>query len=257
MEKTGTLKRGFTSIIQSFGLRSWIAYAACSRSVALYRSRDRKRLFLALEQVGYRSIPLVLMIGFFAGSTIAWQAAYQFKGLVSLTLLGGQSARIIVMEMAPVMTGIVIAGRIASPFAAEWATLVSTGQRDALKLISIDPWRFLLMPRWFAICGMMPILMLFSVASGLIGSWVVSHYFLSLSAPVFWGSIQLFFQPADIGRGVLKAACFGLGMACIAGYHGFYSESGSNGIRNAGIRTFVETSIMILVLDYVLWFIMY
>lgn len=245
------------SILTKTGLLFWTLYSGYSGIIWLSRPRDRYRLSQALLQVGVRSVPLVMLIGLFAGAIIAWQAAYQFRGLVSLNLLGGQSARIIVMEMAPVMTAMVIAGRIAAPYASALAGQVASGQTDALKTLGIDPIRILVMPQLLALTLMMPVLSVFSNAMGFVGCWYVSDFFLDIPPATFWGSVQDFFQPADLGGGMIKSLTFGVFMGMITGYCGFNSAFGSPGIRDAGIRAFVYSALMILVSDFWLWFLLF
>lgn len=235
----------------------WIGYAGFSQIRWLGRKRDRIRLIDELLNTGYRSLPLVMMVGMFAGAIIAWQAAYQFKGLVSLTLLGGQSARIIVMEMAPVMTGMVIAGRMAAPMASSIAARKATGQLDALNALGINPFRFIVMPHFIAMTIMMPVLAIFSNTMGILGCWFVSDYFLNIGSVTFWSSVRDFFNPADLAGGLLKAFTFGLFMSIITAYCGFFSGFGQMGIRNAGTKAFVYSAIMILVSDFWLWFLLF
>lgn len=239
------------------GLLFYALYAGFSRASWLRRGRDRGRLLNELVQIGHRSIPLVMLIGLFAGAIIAWQAAYQFRGLVSLTLLGGQSARIIVMEMAPVMTAMVIAGRIAAPFSASLASRMASGQGDALRTLGIDPWRVFFMPHHLALTISLPLLSVFSNATGIIGCWYVSEYFLDIPGETFWASIRDFFNPIDLAGGLIKSLCFGIFMGMISGYCGFYSGYGSTGVRDAGTRAFVYSALMILMADFWLWFLLY
>jgi phospholipid/cholesterol/gamma-HCH transport system permease protein len=235
----------------------WICYAGFSQVYWLRRTRDRQRLLEEFLHAGYRSLPLVMLIGLFAGAIIAWQAAYQFRGLVSLNLLGGQSARIIVMEMAPVMTGMVIAGRMAAPMASSIAARKATGQLDALTTLGINPFRFIVMPHLLAMTIMMPVLAVFSNTTGIFGCWFVSEYFLDIGTVTFWSSVRDFFNPLDLAGGLLKAFTFGLFMSIITAYCGFYSGFGQMGIRNAGTQAFVYSAIMILVSDFWLWFLLF
>lgn len=244
-------------LTEKTGWLLYTLYAGFSRSYWLIRVRDRRRLLLELVQIGHRSIPLVMLIGLFAGAIIAWQAAYQFRGLVSLNLLGGQSARIIVMEMAPVMTAMVIAGRIGAPFASSLAARVSSGQSEALQTLGLDPWRLFFMPFQLALTISLPLLSVFSNATGFIGCWYVSSFFLDIPSDIFWDSIRDFFNPEDLAGGLTKSLCFGIFMGMISGYCGFFSGYGSAGVRDAGTRAFVYSALMILIADFWLWFLLY
>src|SRR5476649_865785 len=101
--------------------------------------RDRILLFNQMQHIGTNSLPLVVIIGFFTGMVSAWQAASQFKGLISLSLLGSAVSRAIFMELGPVLTAIVIAGRVGGSIAAELGTMQVTEQIDALESLGISP----------------------------------------------------------------------------------------------------------------------
>ncbi|MCL4279382.1 MAG: ABC transporter permease, partial [Ignavibacteriaceae bacterium] len=111
-----------------------------------------------MQHIGVDSLPLVVIIATFTGAVAAWQAAYQLKGIAPLSLLGGTTSRAIITELGPVLTGIVIAGRVGASIAAELGTMKVTEQIDALEIMAIDPVRYLAMPRFLAAILMMPVL---------------------------------------------------------------------------------------------------
>jgi len=244
-------------LLEKTGLLFWFLYAGYSELPWLRRTRDRKRFTDEMIQIGYSSLPLVLLIGLFSGAIIAWQAAYQFRGLISLNLLGGQTSRIIVMEMAPVMTGLVIAGRVAAPYASAIASMRDNGQIDALKTLGINPIRYILMPYMLAISILLPVLTIFANTLGLTGCWFVSGFFLDISSETFWYSVQDFFNPSDLAGGLIKSVTFGIFIGIITGYAGFNSGHGKTGIRDAGTRAFVYSALMILISDFWLWFFLF
>src|SRR5437016_12470961 len=128
--------------------------AAATRSIV----RDRRLLLEQMEHIGTDSLPLVLIIGLFTGMVSAWQAAYQFKGLLPYSFLGAAVSRAIFIELGPVLTAIVIAGRVGASIAAEIGTMKVTEQLDALESLAISPVRYLAMPRILAAIIMMPAL---------------------------------------------------------------------------------------------------
>ncbi|RMG32188.1 MAG: ABC transporter permease [Bacteroidetes bacterium] len=219
--------------------------------------RDRKRIAYQLEQVGVHSIPLVLLIGFFAGAIIAWQGAYQFKGMVSLSVLGGQVVRVVMMEMAPIMTALVISGRIGASMTAEIGSMKVSEQIDALRTMSLDPIRYIVMPRFLGLSLMMPVLTVFALAISVVGAWVVSSYFLAITPQVFFGSVRDFFQLGDLVGGLIKSVIFGMMIASIACYKGLYAQGGAKGVGKATISSFVLSAIAILAGDFMLWIILF
>ena len=222
-----------------------------------YAWRDRNRLIYQLDHVGVNSIPLVLLVGFFAGAIIAWQAAYQFKGMVSLAVLGGQSARVIVMEMGPVLAALVVAGRIGASMTAEIGSMKVTEQIDALRTMAIDPVRYVVMPRVFALTIMMPVLTLFAIMIAIVGAYAVSNYFLNLTSTVFFDSVKTFFLAEDLFGGLFKAFIFGITISTIGCYMGLTTSGGAEGVGKSTIRSFVLCAVMILVGDFLLWLVLF
>lgn len=206
-----------------------------------------------MEHIGVDSLPLVIIISIFTGAVAAWQAAYQLKGIAPLSLLGGTTSRAIITELGPVLTGIVIAGRVGASIAAELGTMKVTEQIDALEIMAIDPIRYLAMPRLLASIVMMPILVIFANTIAVAGAYVVSDYFLNVSFSVFFNSVKQFFAFSDLTGGLIKTVFFG-GVTALLGCHiGFRTAGGAEGVGLSTIRSFVLSAAMILILDYFLW----
>lgn len=215
--------------------------------------RDRKLIIAQMNHIGVGSLPLVLTIGVFTGAVAAWQAAYQFKGLISNSFIGSAVSRAIFLELGPVLTGIVISGRVGASIAAELGTMKVTEQIDALSVMAISPARFLAMPRVLAAILTLPLLVVFADAIALLGSFVVANSFLDISANVFFTSVQKFFVTSDLTYGIHKSVVFG-GITSLIGCHiGFNTDGGAEGVGKSTIRAFVVSSAGILIADYALW----
>jgi phospholipid/cholesterol/gamma-HCH transport system permease protein len=210
-----------------------------------------------MEHIGVNSLPLVLIIAIFTGAVSAWQAAYQLKGIAPLSFLGGATTRAIITELGPVLTGIVIAGRVGASIAAELGTMKVTEQIDALETMAISPVRYLAMPRFLASVVMMPILVVFANTIAVLGAYIVSNYFLGVSFAVFFNSVNRFFNFSDLVSGLIKTVFFG-GVTALLGCHiGFKTTGGAEGVGLATIRSFVLSAALILILDYVLWMLIF
>lgn len=225
---------------------------------SMYRLwRDRRLVVEQMAHIGVGSLPLVLIIGLFTGMVSAWQAAYQFQGMISFSLIGGAVSRAIFIELGPVLTAIVIAGRVGASIAAEIGTMKVTEQIDALESMAIDPVRYLAMPRFLGAVLMMPVLVVFANSIALIGAFLVSNFFLDLTSQVFFGSVERFFQNKDVFSGIVKSIAFG-GVTAILGCHiGFKTAGGAEGVGLSTIRSFVLSSAMILILDYAMWIVIF
>ena len=219
--------------------------------------KSRNLIFSQMEQIGVNSLPLVLIIAVFTGAVAAWQAAYQLKGIAPMSLLGGATSRAIITELSPVLTGIVIAGRVGASIAAELGTMKVTEQIDALETMAINPIRYLAMPRFLASVLVMPILAIFANVIAIAGAYIVSNYFLGLSFNVFFQSVSKFFSFSDFIAGLIKTVIFG-GITALLGCHiGFRTTGGAEGVGKATIRSFVLSAAFILILDYLLWMLLF
>ena len=155
--------------------------------------RSRNIILYQMEHVGVNSLPLVTIIAVFTGAVSAWQAAYQLKGIAPLSFLGGSTSRAIITELGPVLTGIVIAGRVGASIAAELGTMKVTEQIDALETMAINPVRYLAMPRFLAAVIMLPLLVVYADTIAVFGAYIVSNYFLGVSFAVFFLSVKRLF----------------------------------------------------------------
>jgi phospholipid/cholesterol/gamma-HCH transport system permease protein len=219
--------------------------------------KSRKIILYQMEHIGVNSLPLVLIIAVFTGAVAAWQAAYQLKGIAPLSFLGGATSRAIITELGPVLTGIVIAGRVGASIAAELGTMKVTEQIDALETMAINPVRYLAMPRFLASVLMMPLLVVFANTIAVAGAFIVSNYFLGVSFAVFFTSVKRFFAFSDLIAGLVKTVFFG-GVTALLGCHiGFRTEGGAEGVGQSTIRSFVLSAALILILDYVLWMLIF
>lgn len=215
--------------------------------------RNKKQIILQMEHIGVQSLPLVIVISFFTGAITAWQASYQLKGLAPLSLLGTAVSKAIFTELGPVLTALVMAGRIGASIAAELGTMKVTEQIDALEVMGISPVRYLAMPRFIASIIMLPVLVIFTDVIAIFSSFLTSNYFLDVSANVFFSSIQRFFDAADVFAGLIKSTVFGAAISLLGCHVGFQTEGGAEGVGLATIKAFVLSASSILIADFLLW----
>jgi phospholipid/cholesterol/gamma-HCH transport system permease protein len=220
-------------------------------------THDRSLLTSQMEHIGTNSLPLVIIIGFFTGMVSAWQAAYQFKGLITYSLIGGAVSRAVFIELGPVLTAIIIAGRVGASIAAELGTMKVTEQIDALESLGISPVRYLSTPRVIAATVMLPILTIFANMIALFGAFIVSNFFLEITQKTFFDSVQHFFHVKDVLGGLFKSIFFGSVTALIGVHVGLKTGGGAEGVGKSSIRAFVLSASMVLILDYILWTIIF
>jgi phospholipid/cholesterol/gamma-HCH transport system permease protein len=251
-QKTG---KKILDFFQEFGQVSSLFIGIVRSFSAIPKSR--KLIFYQMEHIGVNSLPLVLIIAVFTGAVAAWQAAYQLQGIAPLSFLGAATSRAIITELGPVLTGIVIAGRVGASIAAELGTMKVTEQIDALEIMAVSPVRYLAMPRFLAAILMLPILVIFANSIAIAGAYVVSNFFLGVSFAVFFESVKRYFEFMDLIAGLIKTIFFG-GVTSLLGCHiGFRTEGGAEGVGLSTIRSFVLSAALILILDYILWMLLF
>ncbi|MBP7214646.1 MAG: ABC transporter permease [Candidatus Kapabacteria bacterium] len=206
-----------------------------------------------MEVVGNKSLPLVILIGIFTGIISALEATSLFDKFNMLSLakpfIGSSIATAIFTELSPVLTALVIAGRIGASVAAEVGTMQVTEQLDALEMMSIDRNRYLAMPRVMATTVMMPILVIFSYIVGLIGAYILTAFKFDFSLYLFFESVQRFFSLKEIIVGLIKSAVFGGVTSLIGIFVGYRTTGGAEGVGNSTVRAFTLSAAAILFID--------
>lgn len=202
--------------------------------------------------IGVRSLPIVIYVSGFVGMVTSVQAAYQFSNYIPLYLVGSVVGKSVMLELAPVLTALILSGRVGATIAAEVGTMKVTEQIDALESIGFNSVAYLVVPRVIAGMLMMPVLTIFSDAvaiAGGLGSAVMS---LSLTPAEFWKGLRLLFEFRDVYYGLCKASCFGLIITFIGCYQGYGSSRGAEGVGLATTNTVVVSCLLILTFDYVI-----
>lgn len=214
---------------------------------------NRKLVLDQMKIVGSDSLPLVLLVGSFTGAIAALQATNLFAkfNLISIArpFIGGSIATVVFTELTPVLTALVIAGRVGGAIAAQIGTMQVSEQVDALEMMAIDKYRYLAMPRAVAALTMMPVLAVFSNVVALVGAYLLTSFKFDFSAITFFSSIQHFFQPSEVWTGILKSFVFG-GFTALIGVHvGFHTTGGAEGVGASTVRAFTISAAGILVID--------
>ena len=212
--------------------------------------RSTRLIFDSMLEIGVRSLPIVFVTSIFAGATTAWQANYQLEGFVSMRYLGTAVSKSIILELGPVLTGLVVAGRIGSSIAASLGAMRVTEQIDALSAMAIDPMRYLVLPRITAAVIMVPILTIYSCIFGIFGGMYVSMKFLDVSQGIFIFGLRHYFYITDVIVCMIKAMVFGTGLSLLGCYFGFNTSGGAEGVGRAAIKAYVSSAVFILLSDF-------
>jgi phospholipid/cholesterol/gamma-HCH transport system permease protein len=202
--------------------------------------------------LGVDSLPIGIFIALFTGIVLALLASYTFTGAVPLYFVGTLVEKTITMELAAVLTGLALAGRVGANIAAELGTMRVTEQVDALETLAYDPIAYLVVPRVLAGLVMFPVVVGAAMVVGVGAGWGTSVALLGLSSAEFVKGLRLFFDPFDVRYGLVKAASFGVAVTLAGCASGLEATGGAQGVGRAATRAVVVGAVLILVLD-ALW----
>jgi phospholipid/cholesterol/gamma-HCH transport system permease protein len=214
--------------------------------------RSFGRIVQQMSAIGVGSLWLVVVVSVFTGAVSAVQAAYQFSTVVPLKYIGSVIMRSVIIELGPVLTALIIGGRVGASIAAELGTMKVTEQLDALRAMAINPVRFLVVPRVIGAIIMLPVLTVFANAIAIFGGYVVSVTSIGVSTHTYITGLKDFFYLKDLLSGLLKAVFFGGIIGTMGCYYGFATEGGAEGVGLATTRAVVASCVLILISDYVL-----
>jgi phospholipid/cholesterol/gamma-HCH transport system permease protein len=231
--------------------RLWTLLYETVRVQALRLPRFRL-LTHQMHHIGVDSLWLVIVVSVFTGAVAAVQAAYQFSNVVPLRYLGSVILRSVVIELGPVLTALVVGGRVGASIAAELGTMKVTEQIDALTAMGINPVRYLVAPRVTAALIMLPVITIYSDAIAVFGGYVVAVTSLGVSSHTYVSSLRDYFYMKDVVSGLIKSVFFGGIIGLMGCYHGFKTEGGAEGVGKATTGAVVSSCVLVLVLDYLL-----
>lgn len=214
-----------------------------------YYTRHILRQFI---DIGYYSLPVVGMTALFTGMVLALQSYSGFSRFNAEGAIATVVALSVTRELAPVLAGLMVAGRIGAAMAAEIGTMKVTEQIDALTTLSTNPFSYLIAPRLLAGTLMLPLLVLVADIIGIFGGFLVGVYKLDFNPSGYLKQTWDFLEFNDVASGVAKAAVFGFIVALMGCYHGYNSARGAQGVGRATTNAVVASSILILIFNYIL-----
>jgi phospholipid/cholesterol/gamma-HCH transport system permease protein len=244
------LGRGVLGALQATGALVLFALEGVSH---LFRPPFYGRLFLRhLIEIGYFSLPVVALTATFTGMVLALQTYTGFARFNAEGAVANVVVLSITRELGPVIAGLMVAGRIGASFAAEIGTMRVTDQIDALATLSTNPMKYLVAPRLLAGAISLPFLVLIADILGVMGGWLIGAAKLGFSSAGYLRATMDFVQTMDVVSGLVKAAVFGFLIALMGCWCGYNSRGGAQGVGAATTSAVVASSILILVLDYII-----
>jgi phospholipid/cholesterol/gamma-HCH transport system permease protein len=216
------------------------------------RPWDVRELLRQMVRVGVDSLPVILLTAMFTGMVLALQTFTVLVRFGAERYVGSLVSLSLVRELAPVIGGLVIAGRAGSAMGAELGTMRVTEQIDALEVMATDPIHYLVVPRVWATVLVMPLLVLVANGIGIYGGYLVSVVLMGANPVSYMENTFRYMDLADLNSGLIKAAFFGLLIATIGCQQGLYTRGGAEGVGIATTRSVVVASIAILISDFFL-----
>lgn len=208
--------------------------------------------FRQMVRVGFDSIPVVFLTTLFTGMVMALQTFNGFARFHAESLVGSVVALSLTRELAPVLTALMVTGRVGSAMAAELGTMRVTEQIDALTALGTEPVQYLVVPRVTASVLMMPLLVIMGDAVGIYGGYLVAVQLLGANPVTYIENSFQFLEVSDVTSGIVKAAVFGLIFSVVACVRGYYTEGGAEGVGRSTTRAVVAGSLAVLFADFFL-----
>jgi phospholipid/cholesterol/gamma-HCH transport system permease protein len=219
--------------------------------------KRHQEFLIQFKRIGYDSLFLIALTAAFTGLVTALQAVYQSKGYIPIHLLSVLIGKSTMIELAPVLTALVLTGKVGAAIAAEIGTMRVSEQIDALQSMNINPYEFLYMPRIVAGVIAFPLITIFANAIGIICAWYFSWLRYGIHYYTFFNNMRSYFEPSDLWGGLAKSFVFGLIITSFSCFHGNRCIGGAEGVGRATTLTVVYSAVAILVMDFIVAWILF
>lgn len=237
--------------LKEIGKYSNLLYQALRSSTEV--STYRKNLFQELVKVGYDSVPIIMLVGVFTGSVMTLQSAYQLESaFIPLSTIGAIVSESILIELAAVISGLVLAGKVGARVATELGNMRVSEQIDALESMGFNSVSFLVVPRVLAGVLMFPVLYIVASIFGLGGGLAAGFFSGTVPPDDFLKGARMYFYPWNVVFGFVKSFVFGFIITTVACYKGYYATGGAEGVGKSTTEATVLGCIFILLADFIL-----
>lgn len=211
-----------------------------------------KNYIEAAEFIGFGSLPIVLLVGAFTGMVMSLQSVFAFRQFGLESYAGGTTGKALAVELAPVLTALMLAGRAGAGIATELGTMRISEQIDALESMAVQPLQFLVLPRIVVGAIVGPVLTLLFFAVGMLGAYLIAVYGQHVNEGQFVANTRDILQTLDVAQGLIKSVFFGFIVTLIGCYQGYFAKGGGRGVGIGTTRAVVIASVTVLITDYFL-----
>jgi len=223
---------------------------ATTQIVFVFSRQNRYDTLYQMFVSGIKSLGVITVVAFFTGMILALQTGLEMRRYGQEVYIGSVVTLVLLREMGPFMTGLIIAASVGSAIAAQMGTMVVSEEISALEIMSINPVRFLVMPRLVALAVMMPFLTLYTNAIGILGGAIVGYTQLDVSFLAYFDNCTRYAENKDLLVGLFKAFIFGVIVVTVACHQGFATTEGAVGVGRATRRTVIISFLTILTMGY-------
>lgn len=240
------------SSLKRFALeaQSYVLLVSAAIRAVFSRPYYRHDIIEQLDQIGVRSLTVVLLTGFFTGAVLALQSGLTLDQFGARPVVGRLVSASMIKELGPVLTGLMLSGRVGSGIAAELGSMVVTDQIFALRALGTDPIRKLVVPRMVAGVLMAPVLTAIADFVGILGGWLVARFQLQVSSGLYWSSIIEGLYMEDVWMGLIKPFAIGFVIVTIACHVGLRTSGGTQGVGLSTTRAVVAGSVAVIAVDF-------
>ena len=235
-----------------FEVQEYVRLCASAVVACVSRPFYRHDLVEQLEAIGIGSMTVVLLTGFFTGAVLALNSGITLDQFGAREFVGRLVGASMVKELGPVLTGLMLAGRVGSGIAAELGSMVVTDQINALRALGTDPMRKLVAPRLLAGFFMTPVLTIISDALGIVGGWIIAVAQLRVASSLYWTSILEGLYMEDLWQGLIKPFFLGFVIVTIGCHVGLRARGGTQGVGRATTNAVVAASVAVIAVDFFL-----
>jgi len=209
----------------------------------------RKQLVEQMSKIGVDSLPIVTLISLFTGMVLALQSAYQMQRMSAEMYIASLVSLSMTRELGPVLTALIVAGRVGASITAELGTMKVTEQIDALETLATNPIKYLVVPRFLALIMMLPLLTVFADVIGILGGYLIGVYKLNISHAMYMKNTWDPLKYKDVFTGLIKSFFFAIITCIVACYEGMTADGGAEGVGQATTSCVVNSFILIIASD--------
>jgi phospholipid/cholesterol/gamma-HCH transport system permease protein len=231
--------------VQEYVLLTWAAVRG-----VFSRPLYRYDIIEQLDAIGVQSLTVVLLTGFFTGAVLALQSGLTLDQFGARPVVGRLVSASMIKELGPVLTGLMLTGRVGSGIAAELGSMVVTDQINALRALGTNPIRKLVVPRVIAGFLMAPVLTIIADFVGIVGGWIVARFQLQVATGLYWSSVLQSLYYEDVWMGLIKPFVLGFVIVTIACHVGLSTKGGTQGVGRATTVSVVAGSVGVIAVDY-------